>query len=114
MLVEVFNSKDSGQVHLAYSLLAAEELFVRLENEHTNEILGMSLGVSIMVREEDYAEARRLLEEAGYLPSESAEIEQLEAELARERKGLAKKMTFIVLGIIILLILSYFVSKHLV
>lgn len=113
MLVEVFNSKDSGQVHLAYSLLQAEELFVRLENEHTNEIPGMSVGVSIMVREEDYGEARRLLEEAGYLPSESVEIEQIEAELEAERKGLARKMTFIVLVIIILFILSYFVSTHL-
>lgn len=112
MLVEVFNSKDSGQVHLAYSLLQDREFFVRLENEHMNEIPGMSLGISLMVREEDYADARAVLEEAGYLPKDSAEIDEMEAILTEERNTLAKRMMFILIAIVVLLISYYIASRY--
>ena len=63
-LVEVLNSYDESYVNLAYTLLQDRGFFVRVENALTNAIPGMSVGVSLMVREEDAAEAIKALVEA--------------------------------------------------
>ncbi|MDN4753684.1 DUF2007 domain-containing protein [Porphyromonadaceae bacterium W3.11] len=114
MLVEVYNSIDPNEGHLAYTLLEDRDFFVRLENEHMSQIPGMSRGLSVMVREEDYNKARAILEEAGYLPVESNTTEEMEAEMAKERKAFTKKMTFILLGLFILLALLAIASRVLV
>ena len=76
-LVEVLNSYDESYVNLAYTLLQDRGFFVRVENTLTNAIPGMSVGVSLMVREEDAAEAIKALVEADILPSQEESLEEI-------------------------------------
>ncbi len=91
-LVEILNSNDANYIHVAHSLLSDKGFFVRVENENTNVIPGLSLGVSLMVREEELNEALKTLEEAGIIPSQSDSPEVIEKKLDDERKTDRRKI----------------------
>ena len=84
-LVEVLNSYDESYVNLAYTLLQDRGFFVRVENALTNAIPGMSVGVSLMVREEDAAEAIKALVEADILPSQEGSLEDTTQRDSKKR-----------------------------
>ncbi|MDY5815372.1 DUF2007 domain-containing protein [Porphyromonas somerae] len=84
-LVEVLNSYDESYVNLAYTLLQDRGFFVRVENALTNAIPGMSVGVSLMVREEDAAEAIKALVEADILPSQEESLEDITQRDSKKR-----------------------------
>nr|WP_311479004.1 DUF2007 domain-containing protein [uncultured Porphyromonas sp.] len=84
-LVEVLNSYDESYVNLAYTLLQDRGFFVRVENALTNAIPGMSVGVSLMVREEDAAEAIKALVEADILPSQEGSLEDITQRDSKKR-----------------------------
>ncbi|CCY12132.1 MULTISPECIES: hypothetical protein [environmental samples] len=84
-LVEVLNSYDEGYVNLAYTLLQDRGFFVRIENALTNAIPGMSVGVSLMVREEDAAEAIKALVAADILPSQEGSLEDITQRDSKKR-----------------------------
>lgn len=84
-LVEVLNSYDESYVNLAYTLLQDRGFFVRVENALTNAIPGMSVGVSLMVREEDAAEAIKALVEADILPSQEESLEEITQRDSKKR-----------------------------
>lgn len=84
-LVEVLNSYDESYVNLAYTLLQDRGFFVRVENALTNAIPGMSVGVSLMVREEDAAEAIKALVEVDILPSQVGSLEDITQRDSKKR-----------------------------
>lgn len=84
-LVEVLNSYDESYVNLAYTLLQDRGFFVRVENALTNAIPGMSVGVSLMVREEDAAEAIKALVAADILPSQEGSLEDITQRDSKKR-----------------------------
>lgn len=84
-LVEVLNSYDESYVNLAYTLLQDRGFFVRVENALTNAIPGMSVGVSLMVREEDAAEAIKALVAADILPSQEGSLEDIAQRDSKKR-----------------------------
>lgn len=84
-LVEVLNSYDESYVNLAYTLLQDRGFFVRVENALTNAIPGMSVGVSLMVREEDAAEAIKALVAADILPSQEGSLEEITQRDSKKR-----------------------------
>ena len=84
-LVEVLNSYDESYVNLAYTLLQDRGFFVRVENALTNAIPGMSVGVSLMVGEEDAAEAIKALVEADILPSQEGSLEDTTQRDSKKR-----------------------------
>lgn len=84
-LVEVLNSYDESYVNLAFTLLQDRGFFVRVENALTNAIPGMSVGVSLMVREEDAAEAIKALVEADILPSQEGSLEDITQRDSKKR-----------------------------
>lgn len=84
-LVEVLNSYDESYVNLAYTLLQDRGFFVRIENALTNAIPGMSVGVSLMVREEDAAEAIKALVAADILPSQEGSLEDITQRDSKKR-----------------------------
>lgn len=84
-LVEVLNSYDESYVNLAYTLLQDRGFFVRVENALTNAIPGMSVGVSLMVREEDAAEAIKALVAADILPSQEGSLEDISQRDSKKR-----------------------------
>lgn len=84
-LVEVLNSYDESYINLAYTLLQDRGFFVRVENALTNAIPGMSVGVSLMVREEDAAEAIKALVEADILPSQEGSLEDITQRDSKKR-----------------------------
>ena len=84
-LVEVLNSYDESYVNLAYTLLQDRGFFVRVENALTNAIPGMSVGVSLMVREEDADEAIKALVEADILPSQEGSLEDITQRDSKKR-----------------------------
>lgn len=84
-LIEVLNSYDESYVNLAYTLLQDRGFFVRVENALTNAIPGMSVGVSLMVREEDASEAIKTLVEADILPSQDESLEEITQRDSKKR-----------------------------
>lgn len=84
-LVEVLNSYDESYVNLAYTLLQDRGFFVRVENALTNAIPGMSVGVSLMVKEEDATEAIKALVEADILPSQDESLEEITQRDSKKR-----------------------------
>ena len=96
-LVEVLNSYDESYVNLAYTLLQDRGFFVRVENALTNAIPGMSVGVSLMVREEDAAEAIKALLEADILPSQEESLEEI---TQRDSKKRWRKLMLLLLALI--------------
>lgn len=96
-LVEVLNSYDESYVNLAYTLLQDRGFFVRVENALTNAIPGMSVGVSLMVREEDAAEAIKALVEADILPSQEESLEKI---TQRDSKKRWRKLLLLLLALI--------------
>lgn len=96
-LVEVLNSYDESYVNLAYTLLQDRGFFVRVENALTNAIPGMSVGVSLMVREEDASEAIKALIEADILPSQEESLEEI---TQRDSKKRWSKLLFLLLALI--------------
>lgn len=102
-LVEVLNSQDANYVHLAHSLLSDKGFFVRVENENTNLIPGLSVGVSLMVREEDAAAAIKALEEAEIIPPQEAEVEELASLTAKEQGQRWHKLWIILLILVVVL-----------
>lgn len=96
-LVEVLNSYDESYVNLAYTLLQDRGFFVRVENALTNAIPGMSVGVSLMVREEDAAEAIKALVEADILPSQEGSLEDI---TQRDSKKLWRKLLLLLVALI--------------
>lgn len=84
-LVEVLNSYDESYVNLAYTLLQDRGFFVRVENALTNAIPGMSVGVSLVVREEDAAEAIKALVAADILPSQEGSLEDITQRDSKKR-----------------------------
>ncbi|OFO58238.1 hypothetical protein HMPREF3027_00225 [Porphyromonas sp. HMSC077F02] len=96
-LVEVLNSYDESYVNLAYTLLQDRGFFVRVENALTNAIPGMSVGVSLMVREEDAAEAIKALVEADILPSQEESLEEI---TQRDSKKRWRKLMLLLLALI--------------
>ena len=84
-LVKVLNSYDESYVNLAYTLLQDRGFFVRVENALTNAIPGMSVGVSLMVREEDAAEAIKALVAADILPSQEGSLEDIAQRDSKKR-----------------------------
>lgn len=101
-LVEVLNSYDESYVNLAYTLLQDRGFFVRVENALTNAIPGMSVGVSLMVREEDAAEAIKALVEADILPSQEESLEEI---TQRDNKKRWKKLLLLLLALMAALVL---------
>lgn len=102
-LVEVLNSHDANYVHLAHSLLSDKGFFVRVENENTNLIPGLSVGVSLMVREEDADAAIKALEEAEIIPPQEAEANEL-ASLAEKEQGKQWHKLWIILLILVVVL----------
>lgn len=96
-LVEVLNSYDESYVNLAYTLLQDRGFFVRVENALTNAIPGMSVGVSLMVREEDAAEAIKALVEADILPSQEGSLEDI---TQRDSKKRWRKLLLILVALV--------------
>lgn len=96
-LVEVLNSYDESYVNLAYTLLQDRGFFVRVENALTNAIPGMSVGVSLMVREEDAAEAIKALVAADILPSQEGSLEDI---TQRDSKKRWRKLLLLVVALI--------------
>lgn len=96
-LIEVLNSYDESYVNLAYTLLQDRGFFVRVENALTNAIPGMSVGVSLMVREEDASEAIKALVEADILPSQEESLEEI---TQRDSKKRWSKLLFLLLALI--------------
>ena len=96
-LVEVLNLYDESYVNLAYTLLRDRGFFVRVENALTNAIPGMSVGVSLMVREEDAAEAIKALVEADILPSQEESLEEI---TQRDSKKRWRKLLLLLLALI--------------
>lgn len=96
-LVEVLNSYDESYVNLAYTLLQDRGFFVRVENALTNAIPGMSVGVSLMVREEDAAEAIKALVEADILPSQEGSLEDI---TQRDNKKRWRKLLLLLVALI--------------
>ncbi len=96
-LIEVLNSYDESYVNLAYTLLQDRGFFVRVENALTNAIPGMSVGVSLMVREEDASEAIKALVEADILPSQDESLEEI---TQRDSKKRWRKLTLLLLALI--------------
>lgn len=96
-LVEVLNSYDESYVNLAYTLLQDRGFFVRVENALTNAIPGMSVGVSLMVREEDAAEAIKALVAADILPSQEESLEEI---TQRDNKKRWRKLMLLLLALI--------------
>lgn len=96
-LVEVLNSYDESYVNLAYTLLQDRGFFVRVENALTNAIPGMSVGVSLMVREEDTAEAIKALVEADILPSQEGSLEDI---TQRDSKKRWRKLLLILVALV--------------
>lgn len=101
-LVEVLNSYDESYVNLAYTLLQDRGFFVRVENALTNAIPGMSVGVSLMVREEDAAEAIKALVEADILPSQEESLEDI---TQRDSKKRWRKLLLLLVALIAALVL---------
>ena len=102
-LVEVLNSSDANYIHVAHSLLSDRGFFVRVENENTNIIPGLSVGVSLMVREEEVEEALKVLEDAGVIPSQNDSPEALEEQMEAERKGDRRKLWRVLIFLVIAL-----------
>lgn len=102
-LVEILNSNDANYIHLAHSLLSDKGFFVRVENENTNIIPGLSVGVSLMVKEEDAAEALKTLEEADVIPRQSDSPEALEEKMKTERKGNRYKVWYLLVVLLVAL-----------
>lgn len=102
-LVEVLNSYDESYVNLAYTLLQDRGFFVRVENALTNAIPGMSVGVSLMVREEDAAEAIKALVEADILPSQEGSLEDI---TQRDSKKRWRKLLLLLVALIAALTLK--------
>lgn len=96
-LVEVLNSYDESYVNLAYTLLQDRGFFVRVENALTNAIPGMSVGVSLMVREEDAAEAIKALVAADILPSQEESLEEI---TQRDNKKRWKKLLLLLVALV--------------
>lgn len=96
-LIEVLNSYDESYVNLAYTLLQDRGFFVRVENALTNAIPGMSVGVSLMVKEEDATEAIKALVEADILPSQDESLEEI---TQRDSKKRWRKLTLLLLALI--------------
>lgn len=96
-LVEVLNSYDESYVNLAYTLLQDRGFFVRVENALTNAIPGMSVGVSLMVREEDAAEAIKALVAADILPSQEESLEEI---TQRDNKKRWRKLMLLLVALI--------------
>lgn len=113
MLKEVYNSTDSSEVHLASTLLADHGFHVQVENELTNSVLGMAVGVSLMVPEEEYEAAHQMLVEGGYLPDERLSDEVQEAEGLSPQQKLKKQMMWVLIGLLVLLILFALYSRYL-
>lgn len=101
-LVEVLNSYDESYVNLAYTLLQDRGFFVRVENALTNAIPGMSVGVSLMVREDDAAEAIKALVEADILPSQEGSLEDI---TQRDSKKRWRKLLLLLVALIVALAL---------
>lgn len=96
-LVEVLNSYNESYVNLAYTLLQDRGFFVRVENALTNAIPGMSVGVSLMVREEDAAEAIKALVAADILPSQEESLEEI---TQRDNKKRWKKLLLLLVALV--------------
>lgn len=115
-LVEVLNSNDANYIHVAHSLLTDRGFFVRVENENTNVIPGLSVGVSLMVKEEELEEALKALEEAGILPSQTDSPEELEAKMKDEREKNGMKIWRVLIILLVVLGLfalwTTFISKN--
>lgn len=103
-LVEVLNSNDAQYIHFAHTLLSDRGIFVRVENENTNVIPGLSVGVSLMVKEEDLEKALSALEEAGIIPSQTDSPEELGEKMEAERKKEGRKIWRLLLILLVLLV----------
>lgn len=112
-LVEVLNSYDESYVNLAYTLLQDRGFFVRVENALTNAIPGMSVGVSLMVREEDAAEAIKALVEADILPSQEESLEDITQRDSKKRwRKLLLLLFALVAALALMAIWIYIVQKQ--
>lgn len=115
-LVEVLNSYDANYVHLAYTLLSDKGFFVRVENENTNAIPGLSVGVSLMVREEDAEVAIKALEEAKIIPPQEVEAERLASQMAHEQGRRWRKLWVILLILVVVLAIlalyTYYLNRQ--
>lgn len=115
-LVEVLNSCDANYVHLAYTLLSDKGFFVRVENENTNAIPGLSVGVSLMVREEDAEVAIKALEEAKIIPLQEVEAERLASQMAHEQGRRWHKLWVILLILVVVLAIlalyTYYLNRQ--
>lgn len=112
-LVEVLNSYDESYVNLAYTLLQDRGFFVRVENALTNAIPGMSVGVSLMVREEDAAEAIKALVAADILPSQEGSLEDISQRDSKKRwRKLLLLLVALIAALALMAIWIYIVQKQ--
>lgn len=113
MLKEIYNSTEANEVHLASTLLSDRGFHVQVENELTNSVLGMAVGVSLLVPEEEYDEAHHVLVEAGYLPDERLSDEEQEKSGLAAQKKLQNQMMWIIIGLLLLLVIFALYSRYL-
>lgn len=102
-LVEVLNSQDANYIHIASSLLAKYGIFVRVENELTNLITGMSIGVSLMVKKEDAEKAIKILEENSIIPNQSEAPDKLLRSMNQTQKKESHKIFMLTFYLLLVL-----------
>lgn len=102
-LVEVLNSYDANYIHIASSLLAKYGIFVRVENELTNLIPGMSIGVSLMVKKEDAEKAIKILEENSIIPNQCEDPDKLLRSMNQTQKKESNKIYMLIIYLLLIL-----------
>ncbi len=103
-LVELLNSQDANYIHLAGNILNEKGIFNRVENEITNIIPGMSVGVSLMVKSEELNLAKKALEDADLIPKDKDTPEELLRHFNQEQKENRRRIYNLILLLILLLL----------
>ena len=103
-LVELLNSQDANYIHLAGNILNEKGIFNRVENEITNIIPGMSVGVSLMVKSEELNLAKKALEDADLIPKDKDTPEELQRHFNQEQKENRRRIYNLILLLILLLL----------
>lgn len=106
--IEVFTSLMPQDASMAYTILENAGIKARVEDN----VPGYGIGASLMVWEEDAERAIEELKAAGYIVDPEVSNEQMEHDLAGERKSHNRKLWIIIVLILLCLaIYAFFVSK---
>lgn len=74
-LVTIISFTYPHEASLVKSLLEDNEIYVNLKDEHASQVYHMASnafgGIKLQVRDDDYKNAREILENQGYIPDDS-------------------------------------------